>query len=339
MTKKHSLILRDIDFGTVIGASGIQGFFGEGYPYHKWFKFIPGFSFEGMTFCAKTVTVHPRKGNMPLSPKDKITPLEFMPASIAVSPLTKSAVNAVGLANPGIDYILSTGKWQTMNDRPFMISYMPVADGTDQIAETMNFMYRLMDQKINRKGVGLQLNISCPNTGHGTNNTNIEHIHKLLDILSELQIPIIPKINALVSVEDAIEISKHPTCDAICVSNTIPWNDLPFEKQIALFDSIESPLEKYWSKKYNGNPIFTIPKQSGGVSGAYLFPLVRNWVIKARMKGFDKPILAGGGIMSKNDVHALFLAGANAISPGSVVFLRPWRLQGIINTGREYFLD
>lgn len=55
-----------IDFGNVLGASGVQGFFGEGYWFHKiWNSF--GLSFAGMIFVAKTATLLPRKGNMPLT--------------------------------------------------------------------------------------------------------------------------------------------------------------------------------------------------------------------------------------------------------------------------------
>ena len=73
--------LRDIEFGKVIGASGINGWFGEGYPYHHFLKFVPGFSFKGLTLTAKTSTLFARAGNMPLG-KNGYGPREFYPASI-----------------------------------------------------------------------------------------------------------------------------------------------------------------------------------------------------------------------------------------------------------------
>ena len=45
---------RVADFGPVWGASGVQGFFGEGYWFHRW---VPGLSFDGCTFVAKTTTL------------------------------------------------------------------------------------------------------------------------------------------------------------------------------------------------------------------------------------------------------------------------------------------
>ena len=59
------MILRGINFGKVWGASGVQGFYGEGYWYHKYLKPF-GLDFEGMTFVSKTVTRYQRIGNMQL---------------------------------------------------------------------------------------------------------------------------------------------------------------------------------------------------------------------------------------------------------------------------------
>ncbi len=50
------MLLRGIDFGYVLGASLIQGFFGEGYAYHTYFKPL------GLRFDA----LDAREGNMPL---------------------------------------------------------------------------------------------------------------------------------------------------------------------------------------------------------------------------------------------------------------------------------
>lgn len=71
-------------FGPVWGASGVRGFFGEGYWYQKLFtRFIPGYSFAGATFVAKTVTANPTIGNMPLA-DDGLSPKEKRPACIKV---------------------------------------------------------------------------------------------------------------------------------------------------------------------------------------------------------------------------------------------------------------
>jgi len=60
--------MRGIDFGPVWGASGVLGFFGEGYWYHRYWKPF-GLNFSGVTFVAKTTTLKERSGNMPLKYK------------------------------------------------------------------------------------------------------------------------------------------------------------------------------------------------------------------------------------------------------------------------------
>ncbi len=55
--------LRGVEFGKVFAASGMQGFFGEGYWYHRFLKPF-GLNFEGITFVAKTTTLNPRAGKI-----------------------------------------------------------------------------------------------------------------------------------------------------------------------------------------------------------------------------------------------------------------------------------
>jgi dihydroorotate dehydrogenase len=162
--------------------------------------------------------------------------------------------------------------------------------------------------------VGLQINFSCPNTGHAQEEL-VKDIHKSLQIASELGIPLVPKISVLIPPDKAKEIISDPNCDAIAVSNTISWNDLPENVRRVFFRTQKSPLEKFGG---------------GGISGKYLLPLVVEWVRQFKKFSGGKPIIAGGGILRPHDVDALVEAGADAISPGSVVMLRPWNLKAII---------
>ena len=114
------MILRGIDFGCVHGASGVQGFFGEGYWFHK----VPiiGPNFNGMTFVAKTTTLNAREGNMPL--KSDYTPRDMFPKCVVVKPLSGVVLNAVGLSGPGAKALLDTGLWQRRSKKPFFISFI-----------------------------------------------------------------------------------------------------------------------------------------------------------------------------------------------------------------------
>lgn len=314
------MILRGIDFGPVWGASGVQGFFGEGYKYHGILQilFPTRFFFEGMTFVAKTTTLHPREGNMPLR-GDRITPREWKPRCIH---LTRNmwrkgiALNAVGLSGPGAEFLLKTGKWQARRN-PFFLSFMAVGATREARLEEMRGFVRLLKSYLSqfKAPVGLQLNLSCPNVGIHVD-ALIEEAHELLSEASKLKIPLVVKLNVLVSVKVACVIASHSACNALSVSNTIPWGALPHRINWKnLFGTETSPLAHLGG---------------GGLSGAPLLPLVAEWVSEARCVGLTKPINAGGGILSPSGVSTLFHAGASSVAIGSLVMLRPWQLQPVI---------
>jgi len=306
--------LRNVEFGPVLDASGVRGFFGEGYPYHRLVKPF-GLNFEGSTFVAKTTTLSPRTGNMPLK-KDGITPHDLFPSCVVARPLKGIALNAVGLSGPGADFLFRQGRWQQRTD-PFFFSFMSVEQTRDErIAELREFVALFATHLPHfRARVGLQINYSCPNVG-----LHVEELAREVDegllIASSLNIPLMPKLNVVAPVELAFEISKHPECDALCVSNTIPWGGLPekidWEK---LFKTSESPLAHLGG---------------GGLSGAPLLSLVSEWVSHARRAGITKPINAGGGILQPNDVDVLHQSGATSVFLGSIAMLRGWRVRRTI---------
>ncbi len=313
--------LRGIDFGKVIGASGVQGWFGEGYPYHFFLKFIPGFTFKGVTLVSKTVTLNPRIGNMPLG-KDRLTPREFKPACVYVRPGSGVVLNAVNLSGPGLDFLLKTGRWQKLN-KPFFISFMSVGDTKEErLSELKKAVEMLKEAKpFFNSPFGLQINFSCPNTGHDQAELAKE-VHEALKIANELGIPLVPKISLILSPAIASEIMNDPFCDAICVSNSVAWRDITPEAKDVFFDTQESPLSRFGG---------------GAVSGKYLFPLVREWIRQFRHQheGVAKPIIAGGGILKKSNVKEFAGIGATAISPGTIAILRPWNLKSVIRTANE----
>ncbi|OGG72858.1 hypothetical protein A3A38_01290 [Candidatus Kaiserbacteria bacterium RIFCSPLOWO2_01_FULL_53_17] len=314
--------LRGVNCEPIWTASGAQGFFGEGYPYHRLLKlFFPwGFSFKGSTFVAKTTTLMPRQGNLPLK-RDGITPREWLPKCVVVKPLQKVALNAVGLSGPGALALFETKRWQEYR-RPFFVSFMSVEKDPDaRLKELEEFLelFRRYHPAF-KAPVGLQVNFSCPNVGLHPGKL-VGEVRKALDLADakvSLRVPVVPKFNALLPISAAKEIASHRRCDALCVSNTIPWGALPHRIDWQdLFGSSESPL-----KKYGG----------GDLSGAPLLSIVRDWVTEARAAGITKHINAGGGILCADDVRTLFRAGASSVFVGSAVMLCPWRLQSIIRT-------
>ncbi|MBI4239577.1 hypothetical protein HY620_01145 [Candidatus Uhrbacteria bacterium] len=340
--------LRGIEFGHVLGASGCMGFFGEGYPYHK--PLAPlGLRFSGCTFVAKTTTLHPRAGNMPLK-KDGITPKDFKPKCIVAKPFKGIALNAVGLSGPGAQTLFEKGLWQQRTDA-FFISFMSVSKTVEErLSEAKEFAALFKKYLPDFHGkVGLQINVSCPNVGlhpvrdlarasaseglrraisNGVNpshpiNELVYESCQLLDIFSELGIPLELKFNLLMPVPAALEVSNHPACDSICMSNTLPWGTMPDKiNWKKLFGTTASPLAQFGG---------------GGLSGKPLLPLVAEWIRTARKQGLSKPITGCGGVLSKKDVRELYQAGASAIVIGSMTFLRPWRVQSVINYAHQLY--
>ena len=315
--------LRGIDFGAVTGSSGIQGFFNEGYAYHRVYKrlFPRGFSFGGMTFVAKTTTLEPRKGNMPLR-KDGITPVELKPACIVVTPrsfLKGAALNAVGLSGPGARALLADGRWQARTDS-FFISFMSVGKTkSERYLELMSFVDLLQPELPKFKGkVGLQINFSCPNVGLHTESL-VDEICLALQTAGRLGIPLVPKINLLMRPEAIRSVMECEACDAICVSNTLPWGSLPERIDWkGLFGSTISPLARFGG---------------GGLSGAPLFPLLIEWLDEWRRIP-SKPVIAGGGIMGLEEIQRLAYFHRICVSLGTIAMLRPWRVAKTIQAAK-----
>lgn len=304
--------LRKIEFGNILGASGVQGFFGEGYWFHKPLKPF-GLDFSGMTFVSKTVTLFPRRGNMPLT--RYYTPQYMFPKCIKVDMMRGAMLNSVGLSNPGIDALLRSGVWQRL-ENPFLISLMSLAatpakrlDELHRMIEVIGFVKDTFSAPF-----GLQINLSCPNTKHDPHELIGESAH-VLEIANTLGVPTMPKYSiASAPIKAILELNDNPHCDAICVSNTLPfgWEDIDWQKA---WGSTTSPLAHLGG---------------GGLSGNTLRPLVCEWIMRLRDAGFTKPINGGGGILHPIAVEDYYDAGASSIFLGSVATLRPWRVKSII---------
>lgn len=305
--------LRGIEFGNIMGASGVQGFFGEGYWFHKLWKPF-GLNFDGMTFVSKTTTLNFRPGNMPLNAD--YTPSERVPACIKAKFFEGSMLNAVGLSGPGLSTLLETDSWQ-QRTAPFWISFMSVAaTKIERLAELWHAVTILSFEKVHFKSkFGFQINVSCPNTGHNTGEL-IGEMLEVIKIAKLLEVPVMLKFAVDTATPlDMMVLNHHPDCDAICVSNTLKFGAPGIE------------WEKAWGNKIS--PLSDLG--GGGLSGDTLRPLVCDWIKCLRDKGFTKPINGGGGILHSAHVHEYYSAGASSVFIGSVAALRPWRVRSIIN--------
>ncbi|MBU0596892.1 hypothetical protein KJ641_00345 [Patescibacteria group bacterium] len=316
------MIIQEIDFGPVLGASGVRGFFDEGYWFHKLMKPF-GCNFEGCTFVAKTITLDPRVGNMPLK-RDGMTPRELRPKCVVVKFRKGVVLNAVGLSGPGAQtFFRGHNRWQYQS-KPFMLSFMSVAPIRESRMGELSAFVSLLDncRSCFFAPFALQINFSCPNVGLDPKHL-VEEIRYSLDLTKPLVgIPIIPKYSVDTPPEVVVLVDKHEQCHGHCISNTLPWRKIPEDLKMELFGTLESPLAEFGG---------------GGLSGWPLLNQVCDWVAKAKDLGVKKPINAGGGILHPDDVNLLKDAGADSVFIGSVAILRPWRVQSIIKRAHQVF--
>jgi len=334
------MIMRGVSYGPTCIAAGAMGFFGELHEHQKLMgPFKP--NLDGSVFVSKTTTFGARLdpsrglGIMPMR-NDGITPKEFAPKCILPNLERKNIalswrmflkglmLNTVGLSGPGAKVLFEDGRWQ-QRTKPFFISFMTVAKTAEErIVELKNFVALFAKHLPDFKAkVALQINYSCPNVGLNTAHL-VEEVTTDLAAAHVLKIPVTAKFNILVEPRTIWEIARNHHLDGIFISNTIHWNDLPkagINRQ-ELFGTDISPLAEYGG---------------GGLSGAPLLPLVANWIDRARAEGIKKPINAGGGILSRNDLFVLKEAEADGVSLGCVCTLRPTRVQGIIKTANHIF--
>ena len=331
--------LKSITFNSVWGQSGILGFFGKGdeYPHHKIYKLLFGlfgFSFRGMTFVAKTITLEPRiyPENSNTELRDGYRLKQWFPSSIWVS--VKSFIkgyvlNAVGLANPGTSAMFAYGKWQERKV-PFQLSVMPMAGSVEEkVREMEEFCAIVESQMVFHRfyhPYGIQVNFSCPNTGHDQKQDPSEIIAILKVFQEKLpQVPIIPKFDLLIDQEVIVQLK--PYFDAFMIGNT-----LPFGKKMN---------SSWWKNLFpNGSPLLKHfgGKFSGGLSGKPLFPILVGWLQKMEELDPTVTIVAGGGITTKADITTLSeFQCVKAVALGSVAITRPWRMQGLINHGNKIF--
>jgi len=322
--------LRYIEFPNAIAASGAMGNFGEGYWYSRWEKFIGILNMKGLGFVSKTATLNARRGNTPyIYDESTFPPAEIKPKSIKIDLLNKNVLNAVGLGNPGLKAFLNSEYWQN-KEYPFWISIMSIAKNADErISEMKDMIDLLINEKPNFKAnFGIQINLSCPNTGHDTCGLSAE-ANDMINIVSKLDVPIMAKFTiASSSIDSLIELEKNPHLDAICLSNTIPYNWKPEELLYG------KEMVNAWFKPFGE----TSPLEdmgNGGISGNIIKPYVLKYIYELRSAGFKKHINGGGGIMCASDVDLYKEAGANSIFFGSVIMVRPYEVKGIIDRANE----
>lgn len=323
------LKLQDTDFGSVFCATGARGFYGEGYPFHRAWRYF-GMDWTDTGFAGKTLTLLPRRGsehnepgNMPLK-DDGVTPKEFSPRCIWVDFRRGEMLNAVGLSNFGAKFYFDSGQYHKF-ERPFFISFMCMANDTaGREAELREFCQLFKRYLPFRAPVALQLNFGCPNAKHDLAKFYAE-ICRLCELAkSLLGIPVVVNCNALMPTNILIEVAR--VADALWIGNTIPFNDP------ATRDRID------WERFGDESPLLRRGiSTGGGLSSHTCLPFTISKVAQLRDSGVNTPIISGNGIRNPSDIFDLAKVGTDAAFIGSLAVVRPWNMQSVVRTAWQEF--
>lgn len=217
-------------------------------------------------------------------------------------------LNAIGLQNPGIDLFVE-------RDIPFLTKYdtkiiVNVCGRT--LEDYCEVVKRLANQPIDM----LEINISCPNVkeggiAFGQNPKMVEEITR--EVKKYAKQPVIMKLSP--NVTDIAEMAKAAEAggaDVVSLINTITGMKIDVHRRT-----------------------FALANKTGGLSGPAIHPIAVRMVYEVA-KAVKIPIIGMGGIATAEDALEMILAGATAISVGTVNFRNPKVTMEIVNGIREY---
>ena len=246
----------------------------------------------------KTITLSPRKGNPP--PRTVETP--------------SGMLNSIGLENPGIDIFLKEKlPFLKRMATPIIVSIM--AENIDGFKE----LAKILDKT--KEVMAIELNLSCPNITHATNNTKLiaqdpKATYEAVEaVRSQTHKTLIAKLSP--NVTDITEIARvaiSAGADALSLINTF--------FAMAIDIKTKSPA---------------LGSATGGLSGPAIKPIAL-YMVWQLYKEIKSPIIACGGIMTAQDAIEFMLAGANAVAVGTANFINPRVTIEIIEGLKAYLI-
>lgn len=188
-------------------SSGALGFDGKGYWWEQPFRWFGLLRPQEFTIVTKTLTLHPRKGN-----------LKWYAPWKAVRLIKGGVVNSVGLSNPGLPYWIKKCSPK--------LKYNTVVSITPFDVNEASQMTLCLNGLTNIKGI--EVNLSCPSTEP----LPIEILDAVVDRSAH---PVIVKLdyNAADFVRKCNKYSGKKL-EALSLINSVPWS--------VVFPDKESPI-------------------------------------------------------------------------------------------------
>ena len=214
-------------------------------------------------------------------------------------------INAVGLANPGLDEVRRTQvPWLAANLPRTRKLVNVVGYAVDEFATVVQGLETAAGSSGDLPAIhGYELNVSCPNVKAGGMEFGADS-HALTQVVSRARAvtrrPLFVKLSpALPDIAATARIAADAGADGLTLVNTIPGLVIDVERR--------APALGFGS---------------GGVSGTALLPVgvLATWKVSRAVK---LPIIGIGGVSAATDVIQYMLAGASLVGVGTAAMRDP----------------
>jgi dihydroorotate dehydrogenase (NAD+) catalytic subunit len=214
-------------------------------------------------------------------------------------------INAVGLANPGLDAVRA-------EHLPWLAAHLREARVlVTVIGNTIRDFETVVSSLTNAPGVAaFELNVSCPNVQCGGMEfgADREVLHDLVAAVRRVSTrPLFVKLSpTLPDIAATAQVAVRAGADAITVVNTLPGLIIDVEAR---------------------RPVLGFG--TGGVSGAALRPIgvLATWRVT---RAVTVPVLGLGGVATVEDVLQYVLAGATLVGVGTAALQDPRRPERLV---------
>lgn len=207
-------------------------------------------------------------------------------------------INAVGLANPGVDEVLAEHlPWLAQNVHAAKVLVNVVGNRTEEFASVVS----LLDDS--PAVSGYELNVSCPNVRAGGMEFGAD-ASSLTDVVTRARAatrkPIFVKLSpTLQDIGATAKVAAEAGADGISVVNTLPG--------LVIDVDARKPALGFGT---------------GGVSGPGLLPVGVLATYKVA-KAVRLPVIGVGGISKATDIVQYVLAGASLVAVGTAAMQQP----------------
>jgi dihydroorotate dehydrogenase (NAD+) catalytic subunit len=239
-------------------------------------------------FVTKAVSLEPRAG----APAPRVAEFDG------------GMINAVGLANPGLEAV-------RRQHLPWLASHLPgvrkiinvVGSTVDEYLAVVSGLDEGLEAGLNAAADALELNVSCPNVRAGGLEFGADPAALAAVVggaRKRTSRPLIVKLSpTLTNIGDAARIAADAGADGISVVNTIPGLVVDVERR--------RPALGFGT---------------GGVSGRAILPVgvLATWKVR---RAVTLPIFGVGGVASGEDALQYVLAGASLVGVGTAALKDP----------------